>query len=104
MRLHITAFLLPAALVAVYMSNAKSDGAAKPSFGPDYETLAFEAAAGQTVYGLRCKNGGTDCGYKWESLCAQGKAENADAAGQVQASPSYSHDAQGHPVRMYVCK
>ncbi len=98
MRLRFTVVLLPAAILAAYATKSEW---AKP---PEYETLVFESSPGQTVYGLRCKNGGTDCAYQWDALCREGKAENADPAGRVQADPSYSQDAQGRSVRMYVCR
>lgn len=104
MRVPFTVMFLPAILLAVYVSNtSKTDGTPLLSIGPDYETLAFELE-GQTVYGVRCKKGGTECDYKWDSLCAEGKAANADSAGHVQTEPSYSYDAEGRPVRMYVCR
>ena len=72
--------------------------------GEEYDVVSLKTPFGDTVYGIRCKNGTTNCKYKWESLCKAGTAKNSDPLGGISDVPGYSRDGGNRPVRMFVCK
>jgi len=71
--------------------------------GDEYDIVSLKTPFGDTVYGLRCKNGTTNCNYKWDSLCKVGVAKNSDPLGGISDVPGYSRDGDNRPIRMFVC-
>lgn len=74
--------------------------------GAEYRVLTVKSPVdGQPVHLLVCNNGTTECTYKWDELCAQGKAVNTDPMGGVGGdTPAFIRDKTGTPMRMFVCK
>jgi hypothetical protein len=97
-------YLATALSIAAFSTMAQTT--ATPPEGSDYQVLTVKSPInGQPVHLLSCANGTTDCAYKWNDLCATGKATNTDPTGAVGGdAPAYIRDKSGNPMRMFVCK
>lgn len=74
------------------------------NIGEEYDVVQLKTRFGDTIFGLRCKNGTTDCNYKWDVLCEIGSANNTSPLGGTSDVPGYSRDGDNRPIRLFVCK
>lgn len=95
-----------AVALSIAALGAVAQTAAVPPEDAGYRVLTVKSPInGQPVHLLSCLNGTTDCAYKWENLCATGKAANTDPTGVIGGGgPAYILDKAGNSMRMFVCK
>jgi hypothetical protein len=72
--------------------------------GSEYTILEKKSPHGETIYGLACSNGTTNCKYNWDALCKTGKPYNTTPlGGKGDNVPSYAV-MDGRRVRIFVCE
>jgi len=70
---------------------------------PEYTILETKSPYGQTVYGLACANGTSNCNYNWSTLCEKGTPYNTTPiGGKGDDVPSFAV-MNGQRVRIFVC-
>jgi hypothetical protein len=70
----------------------------------DYIIKSYTSKSGNKVNVLICKNGTTNCNYRWNDLCESGKAYNANPEGNEDEAPAYMRDSNNVPMRIFICK
>ena len=93
---------LAAILLALFLFTETS--LARADNDKDFIIKSYTSKSGNKVQVLICKNGTTNCNYKWDDLCEAGKAYNADPEGDEDQAPAYMRDSNNVPMRIFICK